>query len=288
MRSVKVIVLAVIWLVFAASVILAHGAALALGPAWRWKTISRLMRSFNRVIARLLNLKVEVEGSLDAPAETGCLIVSNHVGYIDGIVLAGLFPIIFVTKSEVRRWPLIGQWTALVGTIYVERNRKNKIPLFVEETAGKLKLGVNVLIFPEGTSTDGEKILPFQSAHFAGPLKAGAPILPVTIRYRTVDGEPISGRNRDRVYWYGDMEFTPHFWGLLGLRSLEVSVKIHPKLEAASYRNNSASRKQVSQACHAIITGEKAGLNKMERGSPAAQGRGRTREPGEKSGVSQW
>ena len=86
MRSVKVIVLAVIWLFFAALVVLAHGAALALGRAWRWKTISRLMRSFNRVIARLLNFKVKVEGSLDPPAQTGCLIISNHVGYIDGIV----------------------------------------------------------------------------------------------------------------------------------------------------------------------------------------------------------
>jgi 1-acyl-sn-glycerol-3-phosphate acyltransferase len=101
------------------------------------------MCSFNRVIARLLNLKVEVEGSLDLPAQQGYLIASNHLGYIDGIVLAGLFPIIFVTKSEVRRWPLIGQWTALVGTICVERNRKNKIPIFVDETADKLKLGVN-------------------------------------------------------------------------------------------------------------------------------------------------
>jgi hypothetical protein len=75
---------------------------------------------------------------------------------------------------------------------------------------------------------------------------------------------------------------------LLGLRSLEVSVKIHSKLEAASYKNNSASRKQLSQTCHAIITGEKTGSNKIDRGSSAVQGRARTREPGEKSGMSQW
>jgi 1-acyl-sn-glycerol-3-phosphate acyltransferase len=274
-RSVKAFLLAAIWPGFAAAVVLAHVAGLALGRAWRWKTISRLMCSFNRVIARLLNLKVEVDGSLDLPAQQGYLIASNHLGYIDGIVLAGLFPIIFVTKSEVRRWPLIGQWTALVGTIYVERNRKNKIPLFVEETADKLKLGVNVLIFPEGTSTAGEKILPFQSAHFAAPLKAGAPIVPVTIRYRAVDGEPISAQSRDRVYWYGDMEFAPHFWGLLGLRSLEVSVKIHSKLETAAYKNNSANRKQVSRTCRAIISGEKASANNMGGGGSVAHGMAR-------------
>ena len=223
---------------------------------------------FSHLLTALLNIKIVLEGERDRWVECGAMIVSNHLGYLDGIVLGSIFPVIYVSKKEVRGWPLIGQWTALVGTVYVDRTRRNKIPSLIEEIAKNLQQKTNVLIFPEGTSTNGERVLPFQSSFFAAPLSARAPVVPVTLTYKRVDGEPLSKSNRDRVCWYGDMEFVSHFWNLLALQSVEVSVRIHPKIETSSYQNISASRKQLSRTCHEIITGAADFVPQVERRAP--------------------
>jgi 1-acyl-sn-glycerol-3-phosphate acyltransferase len=126
----------------------------------------------------------------------------------------------------------------------------------VEKIVERLTQKANILIFPEGTSTAGDHLLPFQSAPFAAPLRAHAPILPLTITYRRINGEPVTEANRDKIYWYGEMDFMTHFWKLLALRNIEVAVKFHVPIETAHYKNSSASRKQLSQACyHAIASG---------------------------------
>jgi len=151
---------------------------------------------------------------------------------------------------------VIGQWTALIGTIFVDRQRKDKILQAVEEIAAKLNQKANVLVFPEGTSTNGERLLPFQSAFFAAPLAARAVVVPVTLTYRRINQQPLSEANRDRVYWYGGMDFVSHFWGLLGIRRVEVLVKVHPGIETSCLQYSSQSRKGLSQACYDVITGE--------------------------------
>ncbi len=80
--------------------------------------------------------------------------------------------------------------------------------------------------------------------------------MPVTLTYRWIDQEPLSEANRDRVYWYGGMDFISHLWGLLALRRIEVSVKIHPAIETCRFQNNSRIRKDLSQTCYDILTGE--------------------------------
>ena len=264
MRWVKLAVLLLTWPLFFIAVALAHvGISLFRLPG-RWRRISRLTQAFASVVRTTLNVKVAWKGDRDRLDSGGFLVVSNHLGYLDGIVLGSLFPIIYVSKLEVRGWPLIGQWTALCGTIFVDRKRKDKIPLLVEEIDRKLK-EANVLLFPEGTSTNGERLLPFQSAPFAAPLRARAAIVPVTLTYRRVNGQPVDARNRDLIYWYGDMEFASHFWGLLGLKSVEVTVRVHPKIETSGYSNNSLSRKELSQACYDAISGKPGDKDFPER-----------------------
>jgi 1-acyl-sn-glycerol-3-phosphate acyltransferase len=219
----------------------------------RWRIVSELMRCFNRILRTLVNVKIDLEGARDGLSAGGHFIASNHLGYLDGIVLGSLFPVIFVTKREVKRWPVIGQLLTLLGTIFVDRENKQDILRVIDRISGTLRQGANVLIFPEGTSTNGERLLPFQSAFFAAPLMAGASVAPLTIRYRFVDRESLSAANRDRLYWYGDMSFAPHLWNLLGANRIEVSVKIHPRIETSPLRNSSCGRKQLSQACHEAI-----------------------------------
>lgn len=221
----------------------------------RWRIISRVTHRFAALLRAMLNIKITIEGERELLESRGAFIISNHQGYVDGFVLGSLFPVIYVSKKEVRSWPLIGQWTALCGTVFVDRQHKEKIPLLVEEIVKKLRQKANILVFPEGTSTNGERLLPFQSAPFAAPLRARAAIVPVTLSYKRANGEPVTLANRDKIYWYGDMDFVSHFWNLLALRNIEVSVTIHPKIDTAHYRNNSVSRKQLSQVCHEIILG---------------------------------
>ena len=255
MRLVKIGALLGLWAFFFTAVALTHlGVSLFRLPG-RWRRISRLTRRFGRLLNVLLRIHVSVEGEVDASASEGAFVAANHVSYVDGIILSSLLPVIFVSKKEVRGWPIVGQWTALCGTIFIDRQKKDKIPALVEEIAAKLRHGANVLIFPEGTSTNGERMLPFQSAPFAAPLRTCAPIIPVTLTYTAIDREPVTSANRDRVYWYADMEFLGHFWHLLGLTSVEASVRIHPKIDTSRYRNDSQGRKELSRACCDHISG---------------------------------
>ena len=204
---------------------------------------------------RILNIKVTVAGDPGPLERGGCVIISNHFGYLDGIVLGSLFPVVFVSKREVKSWPVVGKWTTLCGTVFINRQRKGLIPLAVKEMSRKLKQGVNILLFPEGAATNGDRILPFQTAPLAGPLRSRATIVPVTLTYQTIEERPVSATNRDLVYCYGGMDFFSHFWKLLALRQVEVKVTIRPKIECSRYEDNSAGRKKLAEDCYNRVLG---------------------------------
>ncbi len=251
-RPLKLIILVLLFFSFLATAFfISLGISLLRLP--RWRIVSELMRRFNRILRLLLNVEIDLDGARDRLGTGGHFIISNHFGYLDGIVLGSLFPVIFVTKRQVKRWPVIGQLLTLLGTIFVDRENKQDVLRVIDRISATLNQGANVLIFPEGTSTNGEKLLPFQSSFFAAPLMARAPVAPITITYSSVDQEPLSPANRDRVYWYGDMSFAPHLWDLLGTNRIEVSVKTHPRIQTSLLHNSSPGRKQLSQACYDAI-----------------------------------
>src|SRR5215470_9772811 len=253
MRIVKLIALFGAWAVLFTAAALVRLWIFLWRPRDRWLIVSQMTRRFVVVLRTIVGIRITVQGDLELLDVEGAFITANHLGYLDGFVLGSLFPAIFVSKREVRGWPVIGLWTALCGTVYIDRQRKGNITLAVEEIVERLNQKANILIFPEGTSTNGEHILPFQTAPFAAPLRVHAPVVPLTITYRRIDGVAVSAANRDKIYWYGDMAFMPHLWGVMGLRRIEVSVKLHAPIETAHYKNNSVSRKQLSQACHNAI-----------------------------------
>jgi len=253
MRIVKLVTFFAVWgLLFVAAIAVRLWIVL-----WRprngWRIVAEMTRRFVAMLMTIVGIRITVQGDLELLDIEGAVIAANHLGYLDGFVLGSLFPVNFITKGEVRRWPVIGLWTKLCGTIYIDHQRKGKITMAVEEIIERLDQKANILIFPEGTSTNGEHLLPFQTAPFAAPLRTHAPVLPLTITYRKIDGEPVAEKNRDKVYWYGDMDFMPHFWGVLGLKRVEVAVRIHAPIETGQYKNNSLSRKQLSHACHNAI-----------------------------------
>jgi 1-acyl-sn-glycerol-3-phosphate acyltransferase len=253
MRIVKLFTLFGAWVLLFTAAAIVRLWLVVWRPRDPWRIVAGMTRRFVAVLRTIVGIRTTVQGDLDILDMRGAFITANHLGYLDGFVLGALFPAIFVSKREVRRWPVIGPWTALCGTVYIDRERKGKVTLAVEEIIERLDQSANILIFPEGTSTNGEHLLPFQTAPFAAPLRAHAPVVPLTISYRRIDGVPVSDANRDKIYWYGDMDFMPHLWGLMALKRIEVSIQLHPPIETGHYKNNSLSRKQLSQAAHNAI-----------------------------------
>ncbi len=255
MRWVKLSAIISIWAFFFGLVGLVHLWISVLRLPNRWKIISRLMRSLTLFFRMILNIKVTVVGDEGQLERGGYVIISNHMSYVDGLILSSIFPVVFVSKKEVKSWPIIGQWNTLCGTVFIDRQHKDKIGLLVEELQSKLKQDANILLFPEGTSTDGERMLPFQTAPLAAPLRNCSIIVPVTLTYMSIDEEPVSVANRDLIYWYGDMDFMTHFWKLLSLRNIEALLTIQPKIECFRYKNTSAGRKQLAEDCYNRVLG---------------------------------
>jgi 1-acyl-sn-glycerol-3-phosphate acyltransferase len=269
MRWVKLAAILSLWALYFGLVALAHLWITLLRLPNRWKIISRVARSFTFLLRTILDFKVTVAGD-DAQLEKGgYVIIANHVSYVDGIILGSLFPVVFVSKREVKSWPIIGQWTMLCGTIFVHRHRKELITLLIAEMSRKLNEEANILLFPEGTSTNGERMLPFQTAPLAAPLKNRSIIVPVTLTYKSIEDEPVSAANRDRVYWYGDMDFLTHFWGLLSLRGLEAIVTIQPRIECFRYEDNSNGRRKLAEDCYNAVVGRPAAADSSEDESGA-------------------
>lgn len=250
MRWIKLIAILSLGLFFFGVLVVLHLCISVLRLPNRWKIVSRWIRGFTWSMTRILNIKITVEGDAGQLERGGYVIISNHFGYLDGIVLGSLFPVIFVSKQEVKSWPVVGQWTTLCGTVFINRQRKGLIPLAVKEISQKLKQQANILLFPEGAATNGERMLPFQTAPFAAPLRSRAIIVPLTLAYQGINEQPVSAANRDLIYCYDDMPDVPHFWKLLSLRRIEARVTIQPKIECSRYEDNSAGRKKLAEDCY--------------------------------------
>jgi lyso-ornithine lipid O-acyltransferase len=259
MRLLRLAAFLSLWVVFFALVAIVHLWISVLGLPNRWKIISRLNRNYTLLLRVILNIEVIVTGDEGQLERGGHVIIANHVSYVDGIVLGSIFPIVFVSKREVKKWPIVGQWNVLCGSIFINRQRKGQVASLVEEMTRKLRQETNILLFPEGTSTKGEKMLAFQTVPFAAPLRNRSIIVPVTITYKSIDDQPVTPANRDSVYWYGDMEFVTHFWDLLALRGIEVLVAIQPKIECFRYSDNSAGRKKLAEDCYNRVLGRGRG-----------------------------
>jgi lyso-ornithine lipid O-acyltransferase len=255
MRLLKLAAFLSLWVFFFALVATVHLWISILGLPNRWKIISRLNRNFTLLLRLILNIKVTVAGDEGQMERGGYVIIANHVSYVDGIVLGSIFPILFVSKREVKRWPIVGQWNILCGTIFINRQRKEEVGSLVDEMTRKLKQETNILLFPEGTSTNGEKLLPFQTVPLAAPLRSRSIIVPATIAYKNIDDAPVTAANRDLIYWYGDMDFVSHFWKVLALRNVEVLVTIQPKIECFHYEDSSAGRKRLADDCYNRVLG---------------------------------
>lgn len=172
-------------------------------------------------IARLMGIRVIVTGKLP---EAGA-VVSNHLSYLDILLYSSIRPFVMVSKSEVRRWPLLGRLTAQAGTVYVEREGgPPTYPRVNCEMAEAYRSGLPVLFFPEGTTTNGSTILPFRRGLFHSVLNNHVELRTATLHY-SIGPTNGSATVADDVCWWGDASFGPHLFRCLGLHG--VTARIH-------------------------------------------------------------
>jgi 1-acyl-sn-glycerol-3-phosphate acyltransferase len=180
------------------------------------------------------------------------LYVANHTSYLDIEILGGVIEGAFVAKSEVSRWPFVGWLAKLQRTVFVDR-RVHTTHRQRDAVVDRLKERGNLILFPEGTSADGTRVLPFKSALFAAVHGAnlGFPVTvqPVSVAYVRLDGIPIGRSYRPFLAWYGDMEMAPHLWTALGLGVVEVTVQFHDPVEVDSF----PTRKALAEHCWRVV-----------------------------------
>jgi len=187
-----------------------------------------LIRNISRhakLALKLFNIKVK-KISYMKEIDENYLLVSNHLSYLDIFVIASEFPACFVTSFEMKETPFLGQLCSIGGCLFVERRSKKGISNEVKNLTSALDKNMNVVIFPEATSTNGEQLLKFRRPLFQAAVDAGKPILPLCLNYKRVDQRELNLNNRDLVFWYGDQTFFPHFLNLLNVNQIEVELSI--------------------------------------------------------------
>ena len=198
------------------------------------------------IILKALDIGSLVEGQ---PPACG-LVVSNHLSYLDIIIISAAMPCFFVAKMEISGWPFFGKAARTGGTIFLDRSSLASAMSVADQMTERLQLPVPVLLFPEGTSTDGAQVLRFHSRLIDPATTAGAPVTAAAIRYEIEGGldERLDERMDEReLCWYGDESFTTHLWKVLGVSGFSAHLRF---FEPRIY----ADRRTAADQTHAEIT----------------------------------
>lgn len=167
------------------------------------------------------------------------LIVSNHLSYLDILAFSAAVPCVFVSKAEVQRWPIFGRYARWAGSVFVRRHDRADAARANVSIAESLNHDAPVVLFPEGTTTDGQRVLRFHSTMLQPAINAGAPVTPCAITYELDDGDV-----GQEIAWWGDMTLLPHVWNLLGKKAICARIAFGKPIAATG------DRKQLSYVLH--------------------------------------
>lgn len=213
--------------------------------------------NFSRTLCRLFGIRITVIGK--PVQDRGVLMVSNHSSWLDPVVLSASAHASFVAKSEVKTWPLFSTLARLHQTVFVERQRRSKTAESRDEMRERIERGDALILFPEGTSSDGNRVLPFKSALMgAAEAEIGTdasghvrhvPVQPVSVAYVGVHGVPMGREYRPLFAWYGDMDLAPHLWEAFATGPVDVVIEFHAPLSVDSV----GGRKALAAEAEAIV-----------------------------------
>lgn len=207
----------------------------------------RLKQHYSRKILRTLAIDIAGDGEAWAP---GCLVVANHVSWLDILALNAVHPVAFVSKAEVRAWPLVGWIAAKVDTVFLRRGSRGHAKIVNGEIDALLDGGKTVAIFPEGTTTDGTRLLGFHAALLQPAVETGHPIQPVALSYHHADGSRCLA-----PAYVGETTLLQSFAAVLACRSMLVRVRALPAIGPQN-----AGRRELARAARDAI-GARLGLH---------------------------
>lgn len=250
------------------AVILLFGAALCLLPVVIFQPL--LLRVpgrakelipywYFKIASRILGIDTRVHG---APSrENPVLFIANHISWVDIFALGGVMKPSFVARGDLEGWPLFGWLSTLRRTIFIDRENRARSGAHLELMIKRLEAGDSLILFPEGTSSDGSRVLPFKSSLFAVAERWNGTkpltVQPVSIAYTQLNSMPLGRHFRPYVGWYGDMFLGPHVWDLMTLGRVTVVITFHTPVTLETV----GDRKAMSAHCHGEISRQLARLN---------------------------
>jgi 1-acyl-sn-glycerol-3-phosphate acyltransferase len=211
---------------------------------------------YHRLVAALFGFHIRIIGK--PVTGEGVLMIANHTSWADIVIFSALTPLSFVSKSEVGGYPFFGTLARLQRTVFVERQRRSTTGETRNAIRDRLIQGDALVLFPEGTSHDGNTVLPFKSALLGAAearLTSGAhvKVQPVSVAFTGLHGIPMGRENRPLFAWYGDMEMVPHIWEALKAGPLDVEVQFHEPLSL-----DRMDRKTLAARAQEIVQGGQA------------------------------
>jgi 1-acyl-sn-glycerol-3-phosphate acyltransferase len=186
---------------------------------------------YHRSLCRLLGIRLHIIGK--PVTGEGVLLLANHTSWLDIVLFSAVTPLSFVAKAEISGWPIFGTLARLQRTVFVARERRHQTGAVADQIAARLAVGDCLVLFPEGTSHDGNSVLPFKSALLGAAEARRADgrhvtVQPVSAAYVGHHGMPMGREIRPFYAWFGDMEMVPHLWEAFLAGPLDVTIEFHP------------------------------------------------------------
>lgn len=212
---------------------------------------------YHRFLCRLFGIRLRVIGT---PVQNeGVLMVANHTSWFDILIFSAAARVSFVAKAEVATWPFFSTLARLQETVFVERTRRSQTAVARDQIRDRLIAGDALVLFPEGTSNDGNRVLQFKSA-LMGAVEATVGVdglgrerhvmvQPVSTAYVGLHGMPMGRENRPLFAWYGDMELVPHLWEALKTGPIDVVIEFHAPLSVDTI----GGRKELASVAESIV-----------------------------------
>lgn len=226
------------WFIFSAIALEVYMRLKRLSPSRQQLLRAKAISQCSQGALKFLNIQIELKQRNPlSDRNLGCLIVANHLSLWDILILSSHFNCLYITSLDIQDNPLLGFLTKLGGCVFVERRNRKQIAADIESVAELLSMGQQVALFPEATSSDGTGVLPFKRSLFRAAVKAGKPIVPVCINYRSIDDQPLSPSNRDRVFYYGEHRFSAQLAKIFACRSVVVEIEVFSPIFPTEFRD---------------------------------------------------
>ncbi len=227
------------------------------------KSARRFPHWYHRQVCCLFGIKISSSGTVDQTRSV--LLVANHTSWLDIPVLSAVAPVSFVAKKEVSDWPFVSWLARLQRSVFIDREKRGDVSRAMNAILDRLANGECIVLFPEGTSSDGNRVLNFRTSLFAAAkppekfaraLDQDVVVQTVAVVYRHLHGVPLSRAERTKISWYGDMDMLSHAWSYLKAGPLDVVVAIGAPQSLESYkdRKDLARRTEDDVRAHVMRT----------------------------------